>query len=57
MSRDDKLIVLIAIIVIILSFGWCIKILLGAPIVKEIKEGATAIMSGVLIDDKSLINK
>lgn len=57
MSRDDKLIGLGAIIVIILSFGWCIKILLGAPIAKQIEAGTAAIRSGGLIDDKSLINK
>lgn len=56
MKRNEVLIMISAIIVIILTFGWCIKILLGTPIAKEIKTGTEAIRSGSQTSGESLIN-
>ena len=47
----------IAVVVIILTFGWCIKILLKAPIVGQIDLGTKAIQSGIPAEEKALINQ
>ena len=57
MSRNDMLISSIAVVVIILTFGWCIKILLKAPIVGQIDLGTKAIQSGIPAEEKALINQ
>ena len=56
---NDKLIGFAAIMVIIITFGWCIQLLLRAPIVGYIKTGSKTIRSGGISTDegKSLLNQ
>jgi len=56
-STDDKLIGLAAIMVIIITFGWCAKLLLSAPIIEQIKIGTKSIQSGISAENKVLINQ
>ncbi|MEI8338138.1 MAG: hypothetical protein WCF92_03260 [bacterium] len=57
MSINDKLIGLAAIMLIIISFGWCIKLLLKAPIVNQIKLGTKTIQAGIPVEEKALIDQ
>ncbi|MFA6463414.1 MAG: hypothetical protein WCV55_00210 [Candidatus Paceibacterota bacterium] len=57
MSTNDKLIGLVAIMVIIITFGWCAKLLLGTPFAKQVEIGTQVIKSGVSPANKDLLQQ
>lgn len=57
MSKNDKIIGFVAILVIVVTFWLCFKVIVGAPIVKQIGEGTAAIQSGIPAEDKTLIGQ